>query len=80
MKGTYVFEIPSEILIDYSSIDRLQNQVKSRRKAFRNILEYLDQLDDAISYSDSDSDRYEYANVNEYPRAIIYYSFGESLT
>ena len=36
MKGTNVFEILSEDLIDYYWIDRLHNQVKLRRKAFRN--------------------------------------------
>ena len=36
-------------------------------------MEYLDKLDDAISDSNSESDRYEYINVNEYPRTIMYF-------
>ena len=59
---------------------RLQNQVKSRKKVFPSILEYLDKLDDAISDTNSDRDRDEYINMNEYPITIMYYSFGESLT
>ena len=54
---------------------QLQNQVKSIRKVFSEILEYLDKLDDAISDSNSDSNRYEYINMNEYPRTIMYFLF-----
>ena len=47
----------SGYLIDCSWIDRLQNQVKSIRKVFPEMLEYLGKVDDAISDSDSDRDR-----------------------
>ena len=80
MKGTDVFDIFSEYLIDCSWINRQQNKVKSRRKAFPSILEYLDKLDDAISDSNSDRDRDEYVHVNDYPRTIMYFSFGALLT
>ena len=51
----------------------IKNQVKSRRKVFLEILEYLDKLDDEISDSDTDNNRDEYINVNEYPRTIMYF-------
>ena len=73
LKVAGVFEIYPEDLIDCSCIDKLQNQVKSIRKVFSEILEYLDKLDDAISDSNSDSHRDEYINVNEYPRTIMYF-------
>ena len=62
-------------MIDCVWIDRLQNQVKSRRKVFPDISEYLDKLDDAISETNSDRDRDEYVNMNEYPRTIMYFFF-----
>ena len=52
---------------------RLKNQVKSRRKVFPDILEYLDKIDDAISDSNADRNIDEYINVNEYPRTIMYW-------
>ena len=55
---------------------RLKNQVKPRKKVFLEILEYLDKLDDAISDSDTNSNRDEYINVNGYPGNIMYFSFG----
>ena len=54
---------------------RLKNQVKPRKKVFLEILENLDKLDDAISNSDTDSNRDEYINVNEYPGTIMYFLF-----
>ena len=38
-------------------------------------MEYLDKLDDAISDTNSDRDRDEYVNENEYPRTIMYFFF-----
>ena len=64
----------SEYLIDCSWMPLIKNQVKSRRKVFLEILEYLDKLDDEISDSDTDNNRDEYINVNEYPRTIMYFS------
>ena len=36
-------------------------------------MEYLDKLDDAISDTNSNSNRDEYVNVNEYRRTIMYW-------
>ena len=49
------FELSPEDLINCSCINKLQNQVKSRRKVFPEILEYLEKLDDAIIDTNSDS-------------------------
>ena len=70
----------SEYLIDCYWMPKLKNQVKPRKKVFLYILEYLDKLDDIISDSDTDSNTDEYINVNEYPRTIMYSSFGTLFT
>ena len=62
-------------MIDCYWIDRLQKKIKPRRKLFLEILRYLEKLYHAISDSDTNSNRDEYKNVNEYTRTIMYFFF-----